>query len=305
MFKGRYQVGENLGSGGYGSVHKCTDRLGNRFACKIVKQNHVSRYVREVTVLKHLTSNYRIPRLHSEFIDDGDCCLVTDLYRGGTVIDRIGSKVYSENTVKSIARGALRCLKVCHDNRVVHGDVKPSNLMFSDDSYDATLNLIDYGNSVILTPDDTFIHTGSIEGTTWYMAPEQLNRRVYYQSDIWGLGVTVYQLLTGKMPFNDIENPLRPRINVVFKSIFDCNPKMEGKRWEGMSELSKDFVMEMLKRDPLDRPSVEELLSHPWLEGNVGSRHIGPQFEDNKLNSIIKYSNTSAADANTKRKLDL
>jgi serine/threonine protein kinase len=242
----------------------------------------------------------RVPALVAAY----DNRIIMEMFRGGTVTDRINSKPFSENTVKSIVRGAARGIYQCHSRGVIHMDIKPSNIMFSDESDDAHMKLIDFSHSRMFYTFNKRVDLSSMSGTLWYMSPEVLSCAALPASDIWSLGVTTYQLLTGKMPFNDLENPTAPRTCVVYKSIFTNEPKMEGKRWEGLSPESKDFVKMLLRTDPLDRPGILNVLGHPWLDGNVEERHSGPVFDQKKKNSIINYTEISAAKAKSSRRYD-
>ena len=289
----RHRLGRKLGSGGCAETYQCYDRIGNRYACKVFSGESRHKFYSESNYMKTLRGLDRVPNLVCAY----DNRIIMELFRGGTVTERINHKPFSENTVKSIVRGAARGIHQCHSRGVIHMDIKPSNIMFSDDSDDASMKLIDFSHSRMYRHRKNPVELMGISGTLWYIPPEVLNCAALPASDIWSLGVTTYQLLTGKMPFNDLDQPMTPRTCVVYKSIFTNQPKMEGKRWEGLSSESKDFVKLLLKTDPCERPDILDVLKHPWLSGNVEERHIGPAFDERKTKSIINYTGISAAKA--------
>lgn len=265
---GRYFLHDKLAEGGYASVYKCTDAIGIRYACKVMpkERNKRSRVSREIAVMEAMNYSPKIVSLVDAFEDNEDFYIVQEWCRGGSVSQYIQSHPnYGENTVASILRGALRGLVHMHHNNILHRDIKASNIMLGDTSEDANVKLADMG-AAIFTPcgNDTII-VDELVGTLWFMAPENLSHVYHSASDIWSIGVLAYQLLTGMMPFNDIENPITPRTLTVCKEILVSEPKMHGNRWRNISSDANDFVLSCLNKELSQRPSALDCLAHPWL----------------------------------------
>jgi calcium-dependent protein kinase len=125
------------------------------------------------------------------------------------------------------------------------------------------------------------------------MAPEVLRSEVYAASDLWAVGVMAYQLLSGKFPFNDKQNPYNPSLSKVWKSILTDDLKLSGSAWEDISDEAKDFVRCLLERDHTKRPSAKEALKHPWLKGTIKERTKGPHLSLQVIERIQRYSHSS------------
>jgi calcium-dependent protein kinase len=196
--------------------------------------------------------------------DDEAFYIVQEWCRGGSVQEYIRNfPSYGENTVASIVRGALRGLYHMHEKGIIHADVKAGNIFLGDTSEDADVKLGDMGTAIVSNKKE--VEVDSLVGTPWFMAPENLSHRYHTSSDVWSIGIMTYQLLCGKLPFNDRDNPLSPSMARIWKAILEEDPRMKGSKWDGVSEDAKDFVRLCLQKDYLLRPTAIECLSHPWL----------------------------------------
>jgi calcium-dependent protein kinase len=263
---GQYTLHNKLGDGGYSSVYKCTDAMGVRYACKILPK-HKNKRVRvqeEIRIMKMLRESPKIVRFHEAGEDEGSFYIVHELCRGGAVKDYMAThENYGENTVASIVRGTLRGLHHMHSHGVIHRDVKAANILLGDQSEDADVKLGDFGTAVPFELD--FVEVEDLVGTPWFMAPENLRQQYHPSSDVWSVGVMTYQLLSGKMPFNDRGNPFNPSMAKIWRSILEDTPAMSSARWDNVSEDAKDFMRTCLTKDYRARPSAKEALAHPWL----------------------------------------
>jgi calcium-dependent protein kinase len=263
---GRYALHNRLGDGGYSSVYKCTDALGVRFACKVLPKdkNKRARVQQEVRILRMLRESPKVVRFYEAGEDDSNFYIVQELCRGGAVRDYLANHTnYGENAVASIVRGALRGLTHMHALGVIHCDVKAGNVLLGDRSDDADVKLGDMGTAICADLD--LVGVDAVVGTPWFMAPENLRKEYHASSDVWSVGVMTYQMLSGRMPFNDWDNPLSPSLTRIWRGILHEEPRMTGSRWEAVSEDAKDFVRACLVKSYKDRPSSRASLGHPWL----------------------------------------
>lgn len=264
---GQYTLHNKLGEGGYSSVYKCTDAIGVRYACKILPKdkNKRGRVQDEIHIMKMLQHSPKIVRFVDAGEDDTSFYIVQELCRGGAVKEYMSShENYGENTVASIVRGALRGLYHMHELGIIHRDVKAGNIFLGDTSDDADVKLGDLGTAMMAGPNDE-IEVNELVGTAWFMAPENLSYTYHLNSDVWSLGVMTYQLLSGRMPFNDHTNPFQPSLAKIWHGILFEEPKLKGQRWDGVSDDAKDFVKQCLIKDYKQRPSAKDCLAHPWL----------------------------------------
>lgn len=262
----KYTLHEKLGEGGYGSVHKCTDAIGVRYACKVLPKNHNrrNRVQHEINIMKMLKNSCKVVRFIEAGEDDTAFYIVQELCRGGCVKDYISSyENYGENTVASVIRGVLRGLIHMHDLGIIHRDVKPSNVLLGDRSDDADVKLGDLGTAILAELET--VEVDELLGTVFFMSPENLSYKYHMKSDIWSVGVMAYQLLSGKMPFNDHDNPYSPDVPKIWRSILTEEPRLRGSRWATVNDEAKEFIRMCLQKSYVDRPTAMEALNHAWL----------------------------------------
>lgn len=263
---GKYILHETLGCGGYSTVFKGTDTLGIRYAIKQLpkSKNKRIRVQEEIKIMKKLKHSPKIVRFQDAGEDEENFYIVQELCRGGDVKEYTsGYDLYAENTVSSVVRGVLRGLVHMHEQGIIHRDIKAGNILLGDRSEDADVKIADFGTAMITDLEVTEVD--DLVGTPFFLAPENLSYKYHKNSDIWSLGVMTYQLLCGKMPFNDRENPFHPSVAKIWKGIIFEEPKYTGSRWEYVSNDAKDFVQKCLTKDFQSRPSALECLLHPWL----------------------------------------
>ena len=101
-------------------------------------------------------------------------------------------------------------------------------------------------------------------GSPLYMAPELVKREPYNEKvDVWSLGVITYQLLSGKTPFES-RNPKKIDWNIKYKQVSFENK--ENENWDDISDNAKSFILRCLEKNPKLRPSINELIKHPWIQ---------------------------------------
>lgn len=294
----KYFLHEKLGDGGYSAVHRCTDSVGIRYVCKVLPKdkNKRVRVQNEVQILKLLSFSTKVPRIIEALEDDNAFYIVQEWCRGGPVQEYVSVyNKYSENTVASIIRGVLRGLHHIHETGIIHRDIKASNILLADKSEDAEVKLCDFGSAVLYDFEE--VETTDLNGTPWFMSPESLSHKITPKSDVWSMGVMAYQLLTGRMPFNDWKNPRTPSVSMIWRSILDEEPSWSPKYWGHISPQAQDFVKACLQKSLDARPSVMECLSHPWLANSECTDRFKGQplsvkpfvFEDASLMNAQTY----------------
>jgi serine/threonine protein kinase len=262
----KFTLVEPLSTGGYSTVYRCMDSIGIRYACKVLQKdtNKRIRVQKEIDLMKKMAFSTKVPRMVEALENDDAFFIVQEWCRGGAVRNYMSSyDQYSENTVASMVRGVLRALHHIHGAGIVHADIKPGNILLADTSEDAEVKVGDFGSAVEL--EFEVAETEEIVATPWYVSPEALSHTFAPASDVWSLGVTTYQLLSGRMPFNDRANPLHPSLAKVWYSILHEEPRFTSSAWEHISPDAKDFVRMCLQKSYKERPSVMDCLAHPWL----------------------------------------
>jgi len=217
---GSYQILSLLGTGGMGDVYRARDtRLGRDVAIKFVANVFLSdperfaRFEREARVLATLNHPH-IGAIYGLEEAGGVRGLVLELVEGATLADRLANGPLPVQEALSVARQIAEALEAAHEKGIIHRDLKPANIKITPDG---TVKVLDFGlakaldspsgsgaemmNSPTVTPRATLI--GIIIGTAAYMAPEQARgKAVDRRADIWAFGVVVYEMLTGRRPFD-------------------------------------------------------------------------------------------------------
>uniref|UniRef100_A0A914YC53 non-specific serine/threonine protein kinase n=1 Tax=Panagrolaimus superbus TaxID=310955 RepID=A0A914YC53_9BILA len=258
FLNGRYYIQSELGSGGFGKVKLGTHLLtGEQVAIKIIDKKAIgSDFFRvriEIDVLKTL-SHQNICRMFEYYETEHKCYIIMEYCDSGEMFDHIVRKERLEETeARFFFRQLLQAMAYAHSLGICHRDLKPENLMLTSDS---KLKLIDFGLSS--RPKSGLTHSlQTCCGSPAYAAPEIIEHSKYYghEIDIWSMGVLLYVLLCGVLPFED-ENLAR-----LYKKI------RAGVYHEPayLSPLSKDVLKQMLQVNPRHRITMKDLLEHKWV----------------------------------------
>uniref|UniRef100_A0A0D9XFK9 Calcium-dependent protein kinase n=1 Tax=Leersia perrieri TaxID=77586 RepID=A0A0D9XFK9_9ORYZ len=269
-FAERYKLGEELGRGEFGVTRRCADAAtGEALACKTIRRKRLRRgggdaedVRREVEILRRVSAiaagagGGDVVRLREACEDKDGVHLVMELCEGGELFDRIFARGhYTERAAAKLARTIVGVM--CHENGVMHRDLKPENFLFANKSEESPLKAIDFGLSVFFKPGDRFTQ---VVGSTYYMAPDVLNRSYGQEADVWSAGVILYILLCGVPPFWG-DNDER-----IVTAILQGGINFQREPWPKVSPHAKDLVRKMLDPNPSTRLTAKEVLEHPWLK---------------------------------------
>ncbi len=234
---GRFRLEEKLGSGGMSTVYRAFDEtLERRVAIKLMHRDlssdadQLERFRREARAIATLSHPHVVTVIDAGE-DDGHPYIVLEYVAGETLKDRIrrvGPLPTGEAVAYAIEIG--RALTAAHDARLVHRDVKPQNVLIDPDG---RAKVTDFGIARSLEAEGLTL-AGRVLGTTDYVSPEQaLGERVTQQSDIYSLGICLYEMLTGAPPFQG-----ETQVTVATKHVRDPMPDVRGRRPEVSASLA-------------------------------------------------------------------
>ncbi|TFK80522.1 Pkinase-domain-containing protein [Polyporus arcularius HHB13444] len=249
---GNYTLGKVIGEGTYGKVRMGTHRLtGTRVAIKQIPKAMSAALTREIHHHRQLHHPH-VTQLYEVIATESSIWLVTELCSGGELFDYLAEKGRLSEDEARILFGQL-CLAVAyvHGKGIVHRDLKLENVLLDEK---CRVKLGDFGFTREFEKGsllETFC------GTTGYAAPEMLMAKKYLgpEVDVWSLGVILFTLLTGTLPFDDDdESVMRDK---VIKGVY------EDPEW--LSDEARDLLANILEVDPTKRLTIAQILTHAWF----------------------------------------
>lgn len=270
---GAYRIVSKIGEGGMSQVYKARHvALGYDVAIKVLSANLSQqgnarrRFIREARSVSKLR-HPNIARVHHFSQEGGRYYMVMDLVEGMTLRQRLDKTAtlrrqqMSRREVLGIIGQVASALDYAHRQGVIHRDVKPSNILMSDDNVAV---LTDFGIAKIVA-DTVQTTEGAILGTPTYMAPEQAtSKKVLPQTDVYSLGIVLYEMVTGKVPFEGDTT-----LSIVLQHMHE-SPPPPSRYNKKLEPAVEQVILKALEKAPLDRfPSAGEMseaLQSAWKE---------------------------------------
>jgi len=257
IFGRRYRVTEHIGSGGMADVFKAKDEvLGRTVAVKVLDRKYasetdfVARFRQEAQAAASL-SHHNIVNIYDWGRDEDDYFIVMEYVRGTdlkSLITKHGAVDPDDATEWAIQ--ICSALSAAHGYGIIHRDVKPHNIVLMPDG---TIKVMDFG--IARAGDSSMTQTGSVLGTAQYISPEQAQgRQLGPSADLYSLGIVLYELTTGRLPFEG-DSP----ITVALKQVNE-DPTPPRELDSSIPPALESVIMRALQKDPMLRyGSAEEM----------------------------------------------
>ena len=260
---------------GTGSTSVCYKSIrksdGKEFACKVIDKKQIEmkfsglldQFYIEIKVLQML-KHPNIIFLQEAFDTPDRIYIIMETMQGGELFDYVVEKgTLSEEEASVLVRKITSAVAHMHERDIIHRDLKPENLLLTSKGPKAEVKLIDFGLAKVMQEDTA----RSFLGTRGYLAPEMLQRSAYNKSiDVWALGIIVFVLLCGCLPFDDDSAKVSEQ---------DAKKKfaLRFPRWAmNISNSAKDLLQKLLDIDPKTRLTAQQALAHPWVQGKSASK---------------------------------
>ncbi|XP_069357591.1 peripheral plasma membrane protein CASK isoform X2 [Maniola hyperantus] len=318
LFDDVYELCEIIGKGPFSLVRRCVHRqTGQQFAVKIVD---VARFTaspglstadlkREATIC-HMLKHPHIVELLETYSSEGMLYMVFEYMDGSDLCFEVVRRatagfVYSEAVACHYMRQILEALRYCHENDIVHRDVRPHCVLLAGRDNCAPVKLGGFGVAAQLptptahrAPPELVMDNRPLVGpmgqaylksdeygrigTPHYMAPEVVSSQLYGKPvDVWAAGILLHVLLVGYLPFTGTRERL-------FEAICRGRLHFDAPLWDDISDAAKDLVQRMLTVDHTQRINIQEVLNHRWIRDRDKQNRVhlaGTVEELKKFNS--------------------
>jgi Ca2+-binding EF-hand superfamily protein len=268
-----YEMLDDLGEGIFGSVKLGVEKkTKERVAIKIIKkkkakQSDIELVRTEIDVMK-LCHHPNVVHLLDHFENAEYIFIVMEYIRGGRLTDYMKEKKFNftEKRAAELIYEIAVGVKYLHKYGIIHRDLKPDNIMLTEANDKGHIKIMDFGLSKILGKKEK---TSDGFGTLTFVSPEVLIRKPYNKEiDIWSIGVILYLMLSGDLPFDDEEDDEQK----IAKSIVFNEVEFPQKKFGNKSKEVIDLIKRCLTKEPKDRIKVDEIIKSDWIKANVGSK---------------------------------
>ncbi|XP_004247730.1 phosphoenolpyruvate carboxylase kinase 1 [Solanum lycopersicum] len=268
-----YRVCEEIGRGRFGVVFKCySPETGQNFAVKsinklLIADDSIDRQClyNEAKIMHLVSPNPHIVSIADVCEDDTYLDIVLELCNSSDLFQRLSTqRLLSESDAIAVMVPLMEAIAHCHRLGVAHRDIKPENILFNEWN---DLKLADFGSAQCFREGELM---SGVVGTPYYVAPEVLAGRDYNEKvDIWSAGVILYIMLAGMPPFYGDST------EEIFEAVLRANLRFPTRTFRSVSPAAKDLLRRMLCKDVSRRFSAEQVLRHPWITSNDGTKEDG------------------------------
>ena len=280
-----------IGKGAFGEVWKVTHENSKKVYCvkilskrDIFEQKLINQINKEISIMYNINHPYSV-KLVNHFEDNEKLYLIMELAPNGNLYNliqnNIKEKVKNMALIKKLIVQSIEIIKYLHSKNIVYRDIKPENLLLDNDY---NIKLCDYGWATYFTPGKFLtVYCGTPE----YVSPEVIKKYPYNEKvDIWGLGVLIFELVFGYAPFSSTFN--EERFNNIKAGKINW-PKDLGDEYKDL----KDLIEKILRVDPKERISLDEIENHPWLRETYLNMKVKKKtnetFEMNQMTQTELY----------------
>jgi serine/threonine protein kinase len=311
LLKERYRAIKPIGQGGFGITFLAVDEDKPSKPHCVIKQFYpqaqgtntvqkaVELFTQEAVQLDELGKHPQIPELFAYFTQDDRQYLVQEFIAGQNLAQELLQKgSFNETQIRQLLNDLLPVLQFCHGKQVIHRDIKPENIILR--ASDNKLVVVDFGASKTAT-GTALNRTGTSIGSPEYVAPEQIRGRAIFASDIYSLGATCINLLTGRSPFDSydinhdtwvwqqfLQTPVSDELSRILNKMLESIPM---RRYQTVDEVLKDLNSHspvVATKPPIPTPPITQPppISKPTVV-NKSKSQIDLELEEMKTQFMV------------------
>ena len=296
---GSYRIIGQIGQGGMASVYKAYQASMDRnVAVKVLpgelaeSKEFAGRFQQEARIIAHLEHPHILP-VFDYGESDGISYLVMRYLEAGTLKDRLSAGPLSMDEIDRTLEQFADALGYAHSQGIVHRDLKPANALVD---AQGNLFLTDFGIAKLLEGTSHFTKTDAVMGTPAYISPEQAQGRpVDARSDIYSLGIILYEMVTGRVPFM-ADTPLA----IIFQHVSDPLPLPSSLK-PGLPEALEQVILKALAKDPGDRFASAAEFASAWKRARAGGAAVrAPEAAVTMAQGMDSTAGTTSAGGTTR-----
>lgn len=294
-YKKKYDYMSLIGNGGFGKVRLFRDRnfKNLKYAIKTIKKDLLNTHsiqciIDEVKILRSV-DHPNIVKYFETYEDDNLIHIVMEYIPGQNLFELLTSrrhkKRFCEQEICQLVTSILKAIVFLHRGNIIHRDLKLENILISNAEDLTSVKLIDFGLSVLGKKDEKYR-----VGSPYYMAPEMIDGNYSKASDMWSIGVVLYLILTGKQPFegvdqNDVYRKIKKGVydKKILKDDFNSNNN------KFSAELN-NFVEKLLVVKESQRMKSEQAFEHPWLTKFFSANSSTAVINESIIDSLRSFS---------------
>ncbi|XP_065055043.1 serine/threonine-protein kinase ULK1-like isoform X2 [Rhopilema esculentum] len=274
-----YEKKDLIGHGAFAIVFKGSlkENPSKNVAIKTISKKNIGKTEgllgKEIKILKDLHHDH-IVQLLDCIETTSHVYLVMEYCNGGDLADYLQAKgTLSEDTIRQFVLQLASAMRILNSKGIVHRDLKPQNILLSykgnkcPQPDEIKVKIADFGFARVL---DGEMMAATLCGSPMYMAPEVIMSKAYdARADLWSIGTIIYQCLTGKAPFQ-ASNP--QNLRKLYATTKNLSPRIP----PGCSQVMKNLLVNLLKKDPEERLNFDQFFNHPFLSNTAPMNHSSP-----------------------------
>ncbi|OCT76856.1 hypothetical protein XELAEV_18032059mg [Xenopus laevis] len=258
-----FDLGQIIGSGGFGVVHKAWHVAKmKKVAIKVIQElTSEEDILSELYVQQKVSGHMSFPAYYGAYYrrSEDSLWIAMEFCSGGSVADLIETNYYSlgEHWIAYICKEVLQGLAYLQEMNVIHHDLKGLNIMLTSS---AQVKIIDFGLATVGSKSNSTAGTSNWMAPEVYACIEDSTAQYDFKADVWSLGITAIEMAEGCAPYIELSDT-----EICNTIMHDPSPGLTLEKW---SDTFHSFVNNCLCKDPSTRPSAKELLSHPFITNN-------------------------------------